>query len=77
MARPRILSAAFVRNVREVGVFGDGRGGYGLALRVRVTANGRISKTWRQRVRVDGQATYLGLGPYPARVSGRGPRCGV
>ena len=65
MARPKTLSAAFARTIREPGVYGDGRGGYGLALRVRVTANGRISKTWRQRVRVDGQATYLGLGPYP------------
>ena len=65
MARPRILSAAFVRTIRGSGVYGDGRGGYGLALRVRTTANGRISKTWRQRVRIGEQTTYLGLGSYP------------
>jgi len=29
------------------------------------TANGRITKTWRQRVRIDGRLTSIGLGPYP------------
>ena len=63
--RPRTLTAAFVRTVGRPGVYGDGRGGRGLSLRVRRTASGRITKTWRQRVRIDGRLTSIGLGPYP------------
>ncbi len=63
--RPRTLTAAFVRTVGRPGVYGDGRGGRGLSLRVYRTANGRITKTWRQRVRIDGRLTSIGLGPYP------------
>ena len=63
--RPRTLSAAFVRTISRPGVYGDGRGGRGLSLRVHRTVNGRISKTWRQRVRIEGRLTSVGLGPYP------------
>ena len=63
--RPRTLTAAFVRTVGRRGVYGDGRGGRGLSLRVHRTASGRITKTWRQRVRIDGRLTSIGLGPYP------------
>ena len=65
MKRPRILSAAFVRTVTEAGRYGDGRGGYGLSLLVKPTANGRLSKTWSQRVRFGGRVTNIGLGAYP------------
>ncbi len=63
--RPRTLSAAFVRTVNAPGVYGDGRGGRGLSLRVHRTLDGRITKTWRQRVRIEGRLTSIGLGPYP------------
>ena len=63
--RPRTLSAAFVRTISRPGVYGDGRGGRGLSLRVHRTATGRISKTWRQRLRIEGRLTSVGLGPYP------------
>ncbi|MDE0075362.1 MAG: tyrosine-type recombinase/integrase [Gammaproteobacteria bacterium] len=63
--RPRTLSAAFVRTVNRPGVYGDGRGGRGLSLRVHRTLDGRITKTWRQRVRIEGRLTSIGLGPYP------------
>ena len=63
--RPRTLSAAFVRTISRPGVYGDGRGGRGLSLRVHRTATGRITKTWRQRVRIEGRLTSIGLGPYP------------
>ena len=63
--RPRTLTAAFVRTVGRTGVYGDGRGGRGLSLRVYRTVDGRITKTWRQRVRIGGRLTSLGLGPYP------------
>ena len=59
------LSATFCRTVKTLGVYGDGRGGYGLSLRVRVRANGRLSKYFLQRVRIGGRATNLGLGAYP------------
>ena len=29
------------------------------------TVSGRITKTWRQRVRIEGRLTSIGLGPYP------------
>ena len=63
--RPRTLTAAFVRTISRPGVYGDGRGGRGLSLRVHRTVGGRITKTWRQRVRVAGRLTSIGLGPYP------------
>ena len=63
--RPRTLSAAFMRTISRPGVYGDGRGGRGLSLRVHRTKSGRITKTWRQRVRIDGRLTSIGLGPYP------------
>ena len=59
------MSAAFVRNVSRPGRYGDGRGGYGLSLLVRETANGRVSKTWSQRVRINGKVTNIGLGKFP------------
>ena len=65
MKRPRTLSAAFVRTVNRPGVYGDGRGGRGLSLRVHRTRDGRITKTWRQRVRIERRLTSIGLGPYP------------
>ncbi len=63
--RPRTLTAAFVRTVSRPGVYGDGRGGRGLSLRVHRTKSGRISRTWRQRLRIEGRLTSVGLGPYP------------
>ena len=65
MKRPRTLTAAFVRSVNRPGVYGDGRGGRGLSLRVHRTKTGRISRTWRQRLRIEGRLTSVGLGPYP------------
>ncbi len=61
----RSLTATFVRNVSQPGAYGDGRGGYGLTLRVRRRVNGGLSKVWVQRLRIDGRATNLGLGAYP------------
>ena len=43
----------------------DGRGGNGLFLNVKPTANGRLSKSWVQRIRVANQVTHIGLGGYP------------
>ena len=63
--RPRTLSATFVRSISRPGRYGDGRGGFGLSLLVKPTANGRVSKTWSQRVRINGKPSNIGLGGYP------------
>ena len=48
-----------------VGRWGDGRGGFGLALNVKRMTNGRLSKSWTQRLRINGRVTNVGLGRYP------------
>ena len=65
MKRPQILSARFVETVRHPGRFGDGRGGHGLSLLVKPMTNGRLSKSWSQRFRIDGIPRNIGLGKYP------------
>ena len=65
--RPKVLDEDFVREVKDPGRYGDGRGGYGLSLLVKPTKiEGQLSKTWSQRVRIDGRETNLGFGNYPA-----------
>ena len=59
------LSATFTRTVETPGRYGDGRGGFGLTLLVRIGAGGRVLKSWVQRVRIDGRETNVGLGAYP------------
>ena len=65
MERPKTLSATFVRTITRPGRYGDGRGGFGLSLLVKPRDNGRLSKSWCQRLRIDGKLTNIGLGPYP------------
>ena len=65
MKRPNTLSAAFVRTVSVPGRYGDGRGGYGLSLLVKTMSNGRLSKSWSQRLRWHGAPFNIGLGAYP------------
>ena len=65
MRRPTILSPTFVSRIRRPGRYGDGRGSFGLSLLVKEMANGRISKSWSQRVRLPGRLTNVGLGAYP------------
>ena len=55
-----------MRTINRPGRYGDGRGGHGLSLLVKETANGRWSKTWAQRIRVGARSVSLGLGSYPA-----------
>ena len=55
-----------MRTINRPGRYGDGRGGHGLSLLVKATANGRWSKTWAQRLRIGGRGVSLGLGSYPA-----------
>lgn len=65
MKRPKKLSASFVKTVNRPGRYGDGRGGFGLSLLVKPTTTGRLSKTWSQRLQVNGSSVNIGLGAYP------------
>ena len=63
--RPKTLSASFVKAIKIPGRYGDGRGGHGLSLLVKPMTNGRWSKSWSQRLRIDGRWTSAGLGAWP------------
>ena len=63
--RPATLSAAFVRTVTAPGRYGDGRGGFGLSLLVKPMRNGRTSRSWAQRIIIDGKVVNIGLGRAP------------
>ena len=65
MNRPKRLSATFVNTVNKPGRYGDGRGGFGLSLLVKPTTTGRLSKTWSQRLRINGEPCNIGLGAFP------------
>ena len=66
-ARAETLSDVFVRDATRPGRYGDGRGGHGLSLLIKPTKiEGRFSKTWSQRTRVNGKEANVGLGSYPA-----------
>ena len=65
MERARRLSAAFVNTITTPGRYGDGRGGLGLSLLVKPTTSGRVSRSWAQRLRIDGQPANIGLGGFP------------
>ena len=60
-----MLTARFVNTVSDPGRYGDGRGGHGLILNVHRTLDGRVSKSWIQRVRIGARVTHLGLGSFP------------
>ena len=66
MSTPTRLNAAFVKSVDRPGRYGDGgRGSFGLALLVRPTSTGGLSKSYIQRIRVNGRETNIGLGSHP------------
>ena len=64
--RPERLTEAFARAIQAPGRYGNGRGGLGVSLLVKpTTIEGLMSKTWSQRVRINGRETNVGLGSYP------------
>ena len=65
MVRSKPLTAAFVKTVNRPGRYGDGWGGHGLSLLVKPGSTGRWSKSWSQRLRIDGVPFNIGLGSYP------------
>ena len=54
-----------MKTVTEPGRYGDGRGGHGLSLLVKPTKADWLSKTWAQRIRIEGRNHNIGLGSYP------------
>jgi len=65
MKRPKTLNARFVETVNRPGRYGDGHGGHGLSLLVKPMSNGRLSKSWAQRLRIGGRPVNIGLGAFP------------
>ena len=64
--RPKPLTPKHVRETTDPGRHGDGHGGFGLSLHVKVGKNGRITKSWNQRLPVEAGRKEIGLGSYPA-----------
>ena len=65
MKRSNMLAARFADTVKRAGHYGDGRGGNGLFLSVKRTADGRLSESRVQGIRVAGRVPPIGLGGYP------------
>ena len=64
--RPERLTDEFVRDIQAPARYGNGRGGFGVSLLVKLTTiEGLLSKTFSQRVRINGRETNIGLGSYP------------
>ena len=59
------LTHAFIKSINKPGRYGDGRGGNGLSILAKKMSNGRWSKSWSQRITINGQKTSIGLGPWP------------
>ena len=63
--RPDRLTHKYILKEAEPGSHGDGRGGNGLSSLIVVRKSGRITRTWSQRVQINGQVTNVGLGSFP------------
>ena len=63
--RPQRLTHRFIMTAAPAR-YGDGPGGNGLSIAVKLLPNGRTTRTWSQRVRINGKPTNLGLGSFPA-----------
>ena len=65
MHRPNKLTEKFVSTITEPGRYGAGRGGFGLSLLVKPTADSGLSKSWAQRITIAGRRTNIGIGAWP------------
>ena len=64
--RPKKLTHKYVASLTSPGRYGDGRGGHGLSILVKPTVDGKgCSRTWSQRVTIDGRKRQVGLGAFP------------
>ena len=63
--RPERLTEQFVKAVTAPGRYGEGRGGLGLSLIVRERVGDGRTKSFTQRLTINGQITNVGLGRWP------------
>lgn len=64
--KPAKLTHTFVKSIAKPGRYGDQRGGNGLSLLVKpMSTPDRWSKTWSQRLSIDGEQATRGLGSFP------------
>ena len=64
--RPKRLTEAFLQAIQVPGRYGNGRGGLGISFLVQTTTiEDLLSKTFSQRVSINGRETNIGLGSYP------------
>ena len=59
------LDGRFVDKVTKPKRYSDGRGAFGLSLVVRKRADGGVTKTWQQRVKINAKWTTITHGKYP------------
>ena len=65
MKRPATLSARFVETVNRPGRYGTGAADMDFRSLLKRMTNGRLSKSWSQRIRIAGIPNNIGLGAYP------------
>lgn len=63
--RPVTLSASFAKAATREGRYGSDRGGHGLSLLVKRNSSGKLSKSWSQRLTLNGTNTRRSLGSCP------------
>ena len=64
-SRQRPLTLGYIKGVKEAGRYSDGPGGNGLSLLVKTGWQGRVTKSWAQRLRINGEPFNIGLGEFP------------
>ena len=62
---PVAPSTSFAKAAIRECRYGDGRGGHGLGFLAERSASGRLSKSWSQRLTLNGTNTRRGLGSHP------------
>ena len=59
------LTETFIKGIKQPGTHGDGRGGNGLKIVVKLRSNGELRKSWIQRIRIGDKKPDIGLGTFP------------
>ena len=72
--RQKRLTNFVIQLQERPGYMGDGRGGCGLYVLIRRKKDGKLSKTFCQRVRTRGRVRSLTLGRYPGAEPEGGPK---
>ena len=65
MRRPKSLSNGFIQSIESPGRYSDGPRAFGLSLLVKDSVRSGVTKSFTQKLRVNGRLRYFGLGAYP------------